>query len=176
MSELAVFAPSNPPGLSRGALVVTKPSGDAPERVVSGRASPVRRKRAIDQTSPVGVEVKASAKKPKTEVPIYVYGCEHTTAEALGAEYRENSLTEYKFWYIPARVNDLNRKILLREFGRKKRDTPFPVQPSSSAQTPGQPFLEPSQMSPALTTIMECNRALVAQFSALTEKLVAQSR
>ena len=167
--------PPEPVEPSSGSPKAIKNNGGASEGATSGRASPVRRKRVIDPSSPEHAEVHSSAKKAKTEVPIFVYNRECTTAEALGAEYRENSLTKYKFWYIPAHVSDLNRKMLLREFGSKKRDTPFPAQPSSSAQTPDQPFLEPSQMSPALATIIECNRALMTQFSALTEKLVAQS-
>jgi len=106
-----------------------------------------------------------------------VYNRDHTTAEALGAKYRENSLTKYKFWYVPTAVSALNRKILLREFGKRKADTPFPPvasafsSTSSAAQTPGKLTTEPSQVSPALQTILECNRMLVEQFNTLSEKL-----
>lgn len=145
----------------------------------SGRASPNRLKRSI--LTPEDAAVKPTAKKPKTELPIYVYNRDRTTAEALGAKYRENSLTKYKYWYIPADVSALNRKMLLGEFGKRK-STPFPpVEPavsssSSAAQTPGQLSLEPSQVSPVLQTILECNRTLVAQFNTLTEQLIVRSQ
>ena len=139
----------------------------------SGRASPNRLKRSI-------LTPEDAAVKPKTELPIYVYNRDRTTAEALGAKYRENSLTKYKYWYIPADVSALNRKMLLGEFGKRK-STPFPpVEPavsssSSAAQTPGQLSLEPSQVSPALQTILECNRMLMEQFNTLSEKLSADA-
>lgn len=158
---------------------VTKNEGGASEANESdtgGRASPVRRKRAVDPPSP---EDQYAAKKAKTERSIYVYNRDQKTAEALGAKYRENSLTHFKYWYIPESVSDLNRKILLREFGKKKGDTPFPSIPSSSSssssQTPKELCFEPSQTSPALAAIVECNRALVTHFNALKEKLVAQN-
>lgn len=149
---------------------------DASEGVSSGRASPTRLKRSIPPPEDVAVE--PTTKKPKTELSIYVYDRDRTTAEALGAKYRENSLTKYKYWYIPPDVSALNRKILLGEFGKRK-STPFPPvasafsSTSSVAQTPGHLYLEPSQVSPVLQTILECNRTLVAQFNTLTEKLSA---
>ena len=167
--------PAEAPEAPEPAPKRSKSDGGASGSVSSGRASPVRRKRSI--SPPVDVAAEPSAKKPKTEVPIYVYNRDHTTAEALGAKYRENSLTKYKFWYVPTAVSALNRKILLREFGKRKADTPFPPvasafsSTSSAAQTPGKLTIEPSQVSPALQTILECNRILVEQFNVLSEKL-----
>jgi hypothetical protein len=158
--------------------------GDAIEEfssAASGRDSPVKRKR--DMSSPVSEEdaSKPTTKKIKfsspdtkhTERAIYVFNRHQSTAQALGAKFRENTLTKFKYWYIPPDVCDLNRKILIQEFGKRKKDTPFPPVPSmsSSAQTPSRMFIEPSQMSPAFQTIMECNRTLMKQFNELTEKL-----
>jgi hypothetical protein len=156
--------------------------GDVIEKfssAASGRDSPVKRKR--DMSSPVPEEDEPTTKKIKfsspdtkhTERAIYVFNRHQSTAQALGAKFRENKLTKIKYWYIPLGVCDLNRKILIQEFGKRKKDTPFPPVPSmsSSAQTPSRMFFEPSQISPAFQTIMECNRTLMEQFNELTEKI-----
>lgn len=176
--------PQTQPGSLDNASDSAESHGDAIEEfssAASGRESPVKRKREIsspvsenNENNPTTKKIKFSSPDTKhTERAIYVCNRHQSTAQALGAKFRENKLTNVKYWYIPVGVCDLNRKILIQEFGKRKKDTPFPPVPSmsSSAQTPSRMISEPSQISPAFHTIMECNRALMKQFNVVHKSI-----
>lgn len=169
--------------------------GDAPNGVVieavnDDDASVATGKRKRDGDDPVGTEAAladAGGKYTK-EKAIYVFNKHKKTAQALGAKFRENTMTRYRYWYIPEDVSELNRDILIRRFGKKPVDTPMPppakrahvsnpsmtsspMTSSSSSVTPIQPNIEPSQVSPALSAILKCNKQLLQEFTSLSAKL-----
>lgn len=170
--------------------------GDAPNGVVieagnDDGASGATGKRKRDGDELVGTEAALAdaGDKYTNEKAIYVFNKHKRTAEALGAKYRENTMNKYRYWYIPGDVSALNRDILILRFGKKPVDTPMPPpakrphvsnQASSSSSsssssppsmTPIQPSIEPSQVSPALSAILKCNKQLLQEFTSLSAKL-----